>query len=244
MAGSTAPKSKVSQLGLDEKAQECNSYQTHFNLASSGSHGIKHQDWQAFMQKHGPWMIRKSRQIYQDPWMDVRCDEVLRPDGVPGTFSTVRIKPGVCVIAVDDDRTVYLTREFHYAVGRVTIEGASGGIEPTESALEAAQRELREELGIVANRWSHLGHVDPFTSALESPTQLFLAEELQFVEPDCEPTELIERVAFPIGHARQLVIESTITHAPTCVAILKAADRFGCLNERPSTDPRSAHLNE
>jgi ADP-ribose pyrophosphatase len=175
------------------------------------------------MQKHGPWTILTSAQIYQDPWMDVRCDQVLRPDGSPGTFSTIRIKAGVCVIAVDSQDQIYLTREFHYAVGRVTIEGASGGIEPGETDLQSAQRELSEELGITAKRWTKLGYVDPFTSALQSPTQLYLAEDLSFQAPQTEATEIIECVKMPFDEAVRMVIDSQITHAPTCSAILKAA---------------------
>ena len=175
------------------------------------------------MQNHGPWTILTTAQVYQDPWMDVRCDQVLRPDGKPGTFSTVRLKAGVCVVAIDDKDQIYLTKEFHYAVGRVTVEGASGGIEAGETALQSAQRELVEELGITAKNWTPMGFVDPFTSALLSPTQLFLAEVLTFQKPQTEATEIIECVSFPFREAIAMVMDSRITHAPTCTAILKAA---------------------
>ncbi len=77
------------------------------------------------------WALADSKTafFYQDPWMTVRKDDVIRPDGLEGTYSTVRIKPGVCVIPLDRDGSIYLTKEFHYAVGRDTIEGISGGIE-------------------------------------------------------------------------------------------------------------------
>ncbi len=105
--------------------------------------------------------ITSSQEIYRDAWLDLRLDLVVRPDGLPGTYSTVRLKPGVCVIAIDEQRRVYLTREFHYAVGRMTIEGVSGGVEATEPPEHAARRELEEELGIQAKHWRHLGKLDP-----------------------------------------------------------------------------------
>jgi ADP-ribose pyrophosphatase len=173
-------------------------------------------------EKHGPWTIVKANEVYSDPWMAVRMDNVLRPDGSPGTYSTVRIKPGVCVIPVSSDGTCYLTKEFHYAVGRDTIEGISGGIEVDETAELAAARELQEEVGLIADKWISLGTVDPLTAALSSPTRLFLALELRFTDASPEGTECIERVEMPFEKALAMVIASEISHAPTCVAILKA----------------------
>ena len=173
--------------------------------------------------QHGPWQIIARHDIYQDPWMSVRKDDVIRPDGLPGTYSTVRIKPGVCVIPMDRDGSIYLTREFHYAVGRDTIEGISGGIEEGESAEEAALRELQEEVGVQAERLRHLGWVDPLTSALSSPTQLFCATELRMVEASPEGTEQIQRIHVSLERGIQLVMDSEITHGPTCTALLKMA---------------------
>lgn len=153
--------------------------------------------------------------------MQLTRDEVIRPDGLAGTYSTLELKAGVTVIALDDRQQVHLTSEFHYAVGRVTLEGVSGGIEPGEPALTTAQRELEEELGILATNWTSLGAVDPFTSAVRSPVQLFLAEHLQFTQQRPEGTELIERISMSLDEALQCVMDGRITHAPTCVALLK-----------------------
>ncbi len=172
--------------------------------------------------KFGPWTIVQRNEVYRDAWMTVQMDNVLRPDGVPGTYSTVRIKPGVCVIPVAEDGTCYLTKEFHYAVGRETIEGISGGIEEGETPEIAAARELEEEVGIIAGRLHPLGVVDPLTAAVASPTKMFLASELRFTKTNMESTERIERVEMPFSEALRMVLENEITHAPSCVAILKA----------------------
>ena len=131
------------------------------------------------MQTHGPWTIIKSQLVYADPWIDVRKDDVVRPDGQPGTYSVVKVRRGVTVIAVDDDNVLHLTEEFHYAVGRWTLEGVSGGMETGEEPLQTARRELAEELGIEARDWTDLGTVDPITSSVDSPTRLFLARSLR-----------------------------------------------------------------
>jgi ADP-ribose pyrophosphatase len=173
------------------------------------------------MRDYGPWKIVHTRHVYRDAWITVQVDDVIRPDGQPGTHSIIWLKPGATVIALDDARNVYLAEEFHYGVGRFTIEGVSGGNEPPEPILDSARRELREEIGIVARRWTELGVVDPFTTNVHSPTWLFLAEELEFVEPACEGTETIRRVQFPLHEAMAMLWDGRITHAPTAVALFK-----------------------
>jgi ADP-ribose pyrophosphatase len=173
--------------------------------------------------RFGPWQILSSRSIYRDPWIELDQDSVLRPDGQPGTHCVVRMKAGVSVLALDDEHLVYLTDEFHYAIGRQGIEAVSGGIEAGEDPLVTAQRELAEELGIVAERWTPLGVVDPFTTIIVSPTTLFLAESLSFVDRHPEGTELIRVVKCPLDEALAMVDDGRITHAPTCVLLLKVA---------------------
>mgnify|MGYP002624842845 CR=1 FL=1 len=175
------------------------------------------------MKTHGPWRIVESRDGYRDAWLSVRLDDVIRPDGAPGTHSVVTVKPGVCVVAVDERRQVHLTEEFHYGVGRTTVEGVSGGIEPGERPVDAARRELSQELGIEAREWTDLGVIDPLTTSVVSPTRLFAAGGLTFGTPHPEGTERIRRVCLLLDDAVRMVTRSEITHAPTCVAILKLA---------------------
>ena len=175
------------------------------------------------MKQHGPWQIVQEELIYADPWVRLRKDDVIRPDGLPGIHTVINLKPGVSVLALDEQRNVYLTEEFHYGVGRVTLEVVSGGCEATEEPLTTARRELREELGIEAAQWDDLGACDPFTANVVSPTRLYLARQLQFGSTAPEGTERIRCVMMSFEEAITAVMESRITHAPSCLAILKAA---------------------
>jgi ADP-ribose pyrophosphatase len=173
-------------------------------------------------QRHGPWQIIARKEVYRDAWLEVSRDEVIRPDGAPGTHCIVRLKAGISVLPLDDKGTVYLTEEFHYAAGRTMIEVVSGGIESDEDAQAAARRELQEELGITAGEWIDLGVCDPLTSVVVSPARLFLARSLSFGPTALEGTERIRCHAVPLAEAVQMVLDSHITHAPSCVLILKA----------------------
>ena len=176
------------------------------------------------MRQHGPWTVLNSQSVYRDPWMEFIRDEVIRPDGEPGSYCYVKILQGISVLAVDDQKVACLTREFHYAVGRDTLEVVSGGINAGETPESAALRELKEELGISAIELQDLGIVDPFTSMLHSPTRLFLAQGLTFGEHHQEGTENVQMVRIPFEEAVAAVFDGRITHAPSCVAILKARD--------------------
>lgn len=167
----------------------------------------------------GPWLVEETVQRYQSSRLEVYEDIVIAPNGQSGTFATATMKPGVSVLALDDQ--VYLTREFRYAIERESIEVVSGAIDDDELALSAARRELREELGIKASEWIELGSVDPFTSIIHSPASLFLARGLSFVEPDCDDTEIIQVVKVKLSEAVRMVMESEITHGPSCILILK-----------------------
>jgi len=181
--------------------------------------------------KYGPWTIKESVYKYEDSFINVRQDQVVRPDGQPATYSTVVMKPGVAILPIDSDRamdagkanpTVYLVKQFRYALGKESLEVVSGGLEENEPAFEAAQREIEEELGIKANQWSELGVFDIDTSIVYCPVHLFLARQLTFRESHREGTETIETVRISLDAAVQMVMDSKITHAPSCVLILKA----------------------
>jgi len=172
--------------------------------------------------QHGPWTVQSTTLTYHNPFLEVHEDQVTQPDGQPGVYATITMRPGVAVLPVDDAGNVHLTRQFRYALGHESLEAVSGATKADEAPLEAARRELREELGLTAGAWTPLGRVDPDTAKLRSPVWLFLAERLTFSQPDQEGTEVIQSVKLPFVEAVQQVLVSGITHAPSCVLILKA----------------------
>jgi ADP-ribose pyrophosphatase len=175
------------------------------------------------MRAHGPWTILSSRLVHRDPWVTLTLDDVIRPDGQPGTFTTIAVKPSVSVLALDEAGNVHLTEEFRYAVGHPSIEVVSGGIEPGEDELSAGKRELAEELGIVAAEWIDLGTTEPISSIVLLPTRLYLAKGLTFGDHAREGTEAIRHVTMTLAEAVDAVMASRITHGASTTLILKAA---------------------
>lgn len=178
------------------------------------------------MKSHGPWKIKETHDIYKDSFIHVWKDDVIRPDGLDGQHVVVTMKPGVCVLAIDSNFDLHLTDEFHYGIGRGSLEAVSGGIEPGECPDLTAKRELEEELGLRASQWELLTSVDPFTTIMVSPTKLYFASGLSKIDARPEGTELIRPKKIGLREAYQQVLSGQITHAPTCVLILLAYIRF------------------
>ena len=173
--------------------------------------------------KHGPYTIKGSECRYRDDFVEFRVDEVVRPNGESGRYATMRMLPGVAVLAVDDEGVAYLVRQFRYAVGKESVEVVQGAVDEGEEAPAAARRELKEELGIEAEELTDLGPLDAVTSQVFSPSRLFLARGLTFTKHEREPTERLQPLKLPLAEAVRMVMDGRITQATTSVLILKAA---------------------
>jgi ADP-ribose pyrophosphatase len=175
------------------------------------------------MRENGPWKIKSTTARYRSELIELDEDEVIKPNGEPGTYAVARIKPGVSVLPLDDDGNVYLAKDFRYAVGRKTLEAVAGGIDEGEPERDAARRELKEELGIEADDFVELGSVDPMPSLVDSPSHLFLATgRLRFKEKELEAGENVRTVKLKLQEAVRMVLQSEITHGSSCVLILRA----------------------
>ena len=174
-----------------------------------------------------PFKLMGSREIYRNRWISVREDRVLRPSGVDGIFGIVDMIQGASVLAIDDTNNVVLTREYKYAIDRPSYEVVSGGIEPRETPLAAARRELLEEVGVVAERWIDAGCIDPFTTVVNSPNYMFVALGLSERARTHDPDESIVVEKIPLEQALAMVMAGRITHGASCVLILKASVLLG-----------------
>lgn len=142
-----------------------------------------------------------------------------------GVRRDVVIHPGaVAVLPLLDDRTVVLLQNVRPVVGETLWEIPAGTLEPGEPVEEAARRELAEETGYTARRWSRLGAFYPSPGILTERTHVWLAEELSPGSQNLEADEQITAHAVPLEQALGWVRDGTIRDAKTIVALLW---RFG-----------------
>ena len=110
-----------------------------------------------------PWKTLSSRLVYENPWIRVREDQVLRPDGQPGIYGVVEFKNrAVGVLPVEDDGSVWLVGQYRYPLSLYSWEIPEGGSPASESTEETALRELREETGLTAGRLELISTLAPF----------------------------------------------------------------------------------
>lgn len=171
-----------------------------------------------------PWKTQSSRIVYKNAWIRVREDQVIRPDGGPGIYGVIEIRPSVGVVAVDDQDRVALVGQWRYSLNRYSWEIPRGGSHPGEAdMLGVAQRELAEEAGIRAAHWEMLGSVDVCNGVADDVQTLFLATALTPTARQPDPEEDITVDWQPFHEVVQRVMDGRITEVCSVAAVMKVA---------------------
>ena len=162
-----------------------------------------------------------SREVFRGRIIRVRQDTVRLPNGKEGTREVVEHPGGVAVLAIDDEGRVLLVRQYRYAFGRVLTEIPAGKREPGEEPFLTARRELQEEVGATAGRWTELGTLIASPGCYGETLYLYMAEELRFGETHPDEDEFLEPLRLPFDEAVRQCMDGTLTDAKTVAAILK-----------------------
>lgn len=171
-----------------------------------------------------PWKTLTSRVVYENAWIRVREDQVIRPDGGPGIYGVIEIRPSIGVVAIDDRDRVVLVGQWRYSVRRYSWEVPRGGSHPGETCmLEVAKRELAEEAGVRAAHWQELGPVDVCNGVADDVQTLFLATGLTQTNRQLDPEEDITVEWHPFEQAVSMVMDGGIAEVCSMAAILKVA---------------------
>ncbi len=167
--------------------------------------------------------ILKSRVTYRGPVFHVTSDIVREPSGVTARRDLVRHPGSVVVLAVDEtgeEPKILLERQFRHAAGGYLWELPAGSMDPGESALAGAKRELMEETGFSAKRWKRALFFWPSPGFLTESMSVFLAQDLTRGRPNPEDDEVIQCREVTLSSALKMVRNGKIKDAKTIAGVL------------------------
>jgi 8-oxo-dGTP pyrophosphatase MutT (NUDIX family) len=174
--------------------------------------------------EQNPWKRLSRRVAYENPWIVVYHDEVLRPDGQPGIYGKVHYRNlAVAVVPLDGADRVLLVGQYRYTLSVYSWEVPEGGAAEGEDPLAAAQRELAEETGYSASHWQLLLRAHLSNSVSDEEAFCYLATGLQPGQACPEGTELLRLRWVPFAEALDMTARGEITDALSILCLQRLA---------------------
>lgn len=167
-----------------------------------------------------------SEEKYNGYIVHVFKDEVSL-NGKKAFREVVRHKGAAAVLAVNENKEGFFVEQFRYPVGKPLFEVAAGKIDPGEEPIVCAKRELFEECGISAEKWTELGPMYSSPGFCDEVIHLFLAEGLSESEPDPDEDEFLNIKKIPLPEVLEKIRKGEIPDAKTQILVLRVCDLLG-----------------
>jgi 8-oxo-dGTP pyrophosphatase MutT (NUDIX family) len=170
-----------------------------------------------------PFTIHTTREIYDNPWVNVVEHKVSNHRGKPGIYSVVHFKNlAIGILPLDENNNTWIVGQYRFPINIYSWEIPEGGGPELIDPLESAKRELLEECGIKAERWQKISECYMSNSGTDEKCYLFVAKELSFHESAPDENEVLEVKKIPFDELYRMVMENEVTDALTIMAVLKA----------------------
>lgn len=159
---------------------------------------------------------------YDNPWITVTHRDVTAPTGTDGIYGMVHFKNrAVGVVPLDDEMHTWLVGQWRYTLDAWSWEIPEGGAPEDEDPLAAARRELAEECGLAARRWTPLLEIHTSNSVTDELGRVWLARGLSAVEAAPDDTEVLVVRRMALDEALQMVMDGRITDSMSMAALMK-----------------------
>jgi ADP-ribose pyrophosphatase len=168
--------------------------------------------------------VLSSKLQYDGPLFKVFSEHIIEPNGVESTRDVIRHNGSVVILAVDDSKSkrdplIVMERQYRHAAGQYLYELPAGKIDGEESRLAAAKRELIEETGYRAKKWTPLVRYFASPGFLGEWMQIFLAEGLTLGEAEPEEDERIDLYLVSLSEILRLIDAGAILDGKTLIGV-------------------------
>lgn len=168
-----------------------------------------------------------SETVFSGRLLTIHLDKVALPNGNTSTREVVLHPGAVCVLPIKDDYTIYMTKQFRYSLGREVIELPAGKIDPGEDPFETAKRELKEETGLTANKYTYWGEFYSSAGFSNEILHLYLAQDLtDSGSQNLDEDEFLDVFTMPLEEAYQMVLEGKLPDSKTQAMVTRAYNQF------------------
>jgi len=172
--------------------------------------------------EENPWQITAEKIVYDNPWIGLTEYQVINPSGNPGIYGKVRFKNfAIGVVPLDAEMNTYIVGQYRFALGQYSWEIPEGGGPFAADPLESAKRELLEETGLKASRWTEIQRMHLSNSVTDELSIIYLAQDLQQFEPEPEDTDQLIIKKVPFDEVYRMICDGEITDSVSVGAILK-----------------------
>lgn len=174
---------------------------------------------------NNPWTTLSGELKYENRWINVTEYQVITPGGKNGIYGKVHFKNiGIGIIPVDNQGNTWLVGQYRYTLNEFHWEIPEGGGPLDEDTLAAARRELKEETGMTAGKWTLILRMNPSNSVSDEVAVIYLAEDLEHGESELEDTEADLKVRkLPLKEAIAMVDRGEVADSMTIMGLLKVA---------------------
>ncbi len=166
--------------------------------------------------------------VFENPWIRLDEDEVINPGGGISHYGKVHFKNlAIGIIPMDEEGNTWLVGQWRYSLNEYSWEIPMGGGPLEIDRLDSAKRELKEETGLTASKWTEILKMHTSNSVTDEVGYAYLAEGLTEGETEFEETEDLEIWKLPFKMAYAMVMDGRITDGLSMVAILKLGKTLG-----------------
>jgi len=167
------------------------------------------------------------RTIFQGRIVNLGVETATLPNGKQVELEVIRHPGAAAVVPVHEDGSVTLVHQYRHAGGGMHHEVPAGVLEPNETPLQCAQRELSEEVQLQAEQLTPLGRIYTTPGFTDEQIHLFLAQDLRPSDGKPEADEFIKVVRIPLSDALEWIRDGDISDGKTICALHLTAQHLG-----------------